>query len=325
MKVVNQQVFMDEFGLSVPVVQGPMGGITGPELVAAVANAGALAMLPIWMTSIKNAVAIIKNTQQLTSRPFAVNLRADLSQLKHIEAAIDNGVSIIHLFWGDPGPSMSVIHSADVKVIATVDSVERATLAVDSGVTAVIAQGVEAGGHVLSDTPIEELLTSVLAVAGDVPVIAAGGCANGRDAKKLLAMGAAGVLFGTRFAVSEESEAHPVYKKALLDAGENSTVRSLCFDGMWPEAPHRTLINSTYINWNEAGRPNPGNRPGEGDVVMRTVSGQELRRYHVSTPGSAMVGDILAGAMYAGTGVARIDDCPGAATIVSRIAKELAS
>lgn len=323
MTITAREKFMNDFGLKVPIVQGPMGGITGAELVAAVANAGALGILPIWMMSVKSALSVIGKTQQLTSKSFAVNIRADLHQVDHIEAAIDAGVDIVHFFWGDPTGSIAAANTNKVRFIATVDNIDCAKQALAAGVTLLIAQGIEAGGHVLSETPVAELLSPVLSIAGEVPVIAAGGCANGSDAKKLINQGAGGVLFGTRFAVSEESEAHPIYKKALMSADKDATVRSLCFDGGWPNAPHRTLINSTYTQWDKLGRLSEGSRPGEGEVVMQTSSGQALPRYYVSTPSKDMTGDILASAMYAGTGVAAINDCPHAANLVRRISGEM--
>ncbi|MEH6556181.1 MAG: nitronate monooxygenase [Oceanicoccus sp.] len=320
-----QSALMTEFELEVPIVQGPMGGVSGPALVAAVANAGALGILPVWSGSVASAQALITQTQSLTTKSFGINIRADMVQLDHISAAIDAGVSIIHLFWGSPAASMPAINLASVRMIATVADSDGACAALDAGATALIAQGVEAGGHVLSDIPAQELLASVLAVAGDTPVIAAGGCGNGYDGREFMNLGAAGILYGTRFAASRESEGHDDYKAALLEAVKGDTARSLCFDGAWPNAPHRALVNSTFSAWYAAGSPSPGHRPGEGDIVLTTAAGRELPRYYVSTPQAGMTGDIRAAAMYAGTGVDRINDCLDAAQIVKRLSVEMAT
>jgi len=309
---------VEEFGLDVPLVQGPMGGVAGPPLVAAVANAGALAMLPIWLEPVETAVAAVRDTASMTQGAFAVNLRADMVQRDHIAASIEAGVSIIHLFWGDPGPSMSAITDPSVKMIATVASEDGARRALDAGASALIAQGVEAGGHVLSDIPLVDLLASVLDVAEDVPVIAAGGCADAEGVARLMDRGAAGILMGTRFVACEESEAHDVYKRALMEAGDDDTARSLCFDVMWSDAPHRTLVNSTYRQWDALGQPPMGQRPGEEDIVLH-AAGQDIPRYHAMPPIRGMTGDLLAGAMYAGTGAGKIADCPTAAQIVERL------
>ncbi len=319
----SQAKFVDSFGLRVPIVQGPMGGISGAGLVAAVADAGALGILPIWANDVDQAVSSIKATQALTSKPIAVNLRADLVQLGHIDAALDAGVSIVHLFWGDPSSSMPAIRRAGASMIATVWNEDSAQAALDAGASALIAQGVEAGGHVYSDIPVQELLPIVLNIAGDIPVIAAGGCATTVDAINRIDQGAAGILCGTRFVLSTESDAHADYKRALMDSGENGTARSVCFDDFWSDAPHRTLANSTYKAWDAAGQPSAGNRPGEGDIILRTPDGIDFPRYHVMPPSRGMTGEILASAMYAGTGASRISDCIPAAQIVEEFAAAL--
>jgi len=315
---------IDEFGLEVPLVQGPMGGVAGPELVSAVANAGALGMLPIWPETVADAVALLRTTTSMTQRSFAVNLRADLLQLDHLAAATDAGVSIVHLFWGDPGPTMAAVTRNDIKMIATVADASIARRALDAGANALIAQGVEAGGHVMSDIPLAELLASVLHVAGEIPVIAAGGCADAESASGLMDQGAAGVLMGTRFVVCEESRAHDAYKQALVEAGDDDTARSLCFDVQWADAPHRTLTNSTYRAWDAVGQPPMGQRPGEGEIVMH-AGGNDLPRYHVMPPTHEATGDVLGGALYAGTGAGKIADCPTAEQIVQRMRPVLCS
>jgi NAD(P)H-dependent flavin oxidoreductase YrpB (nitropropane dioxygenase family) len=284
-----------------------------------------LGILPIWDAPVEVAIAKIKKTQSLTKKPFAVNLRADTVQTQHILAARDAGISIMHFFWGNPTASMQLIKDDSIQMIATVEDRVSAIAAIDAGASALIVQGIEAGGHSRSTTPIKSLLISILDVAGETPIIAAGGCANGYDAKPLFNMGAMGILFGTRFVLSTESEAHQDYKQAMIDAGINDTVRSLCFDDLWPGAPHRTLKNSTYRTWEKAGRPVKGSRPGEGDIIMRTPDGQALPRYIVVPPQKGMTGDILAAAMYAGTGVGKIHDCPSCKQIIAKITTEFLS
>ena len=323
MTKASQARFLKTFNLKTPLVQGPMGGVSGPDLVAAVANAGALGILPIWLNDADQAVSVIKETQALTTRPFAVNLRADLVQLELIEAALDSAVSIIHLFWGDPVLSMPPIQRAGASMIATVWDHDSARAALDAGASALIAQGVEAGGHVYGDTPVQELLPIVLNVANDIPVIAAGGCATNADGMRMMDSGAAGVLFGTRFVLSTESNAHEDYKLALIESGKGGTARSMCFDDFWSNAPHRTLANSTFKTWNAAGQPSAGSRPGEGDIILRAPGGIEIPRYHAMPPALGMSGNINEAALYAGTGAGRLEDCLPAAEIIERYAAVL--
>lgn len=317
--------FTQAFDLALPIVQGPMGGVAGPELVSAVANAGALGLLPIWSLSPEAAAHRIAQTRELTHGAFGVNLRADLDQSKHISAALDGGVSIIHLFWGDPHAAMrhtGMTNRADIRSLVTVRDADAAKAALDAGADALIAQGVEAGGHVLSEIPLDELLPTVLDLADPVPVIAAGGLADAQDVAHVVASGASGALLGTRFAATAESMAHIDYKLALIEAGQYSTVRSLCFNDGWENAPHRTLKNTTFDAWDEAHRPPQGSRPGEGDIVLN-LGESSFARYSVMPPVQGMTGDIRSGAMYAGTGVWKIHDCPSVAEVIAELSSLL--
>lgn len=308
--------FSAKFDLSFPIVQAPMGGIAGPKLVAAAANAGALAILPIWFGTADAAKDAINGTRTLTSRPFAVNLRADLRQQDLISIAIDAGVSLFHLFWGDPAPSMPAIRRAGRKMIATVSDMETTKAALDAGADALIAQGVEAGGHVYGTTPLKELIPTVVELAGGIPVAAAGGIVDADDVVRAFGLGASAAVLGTCLVVTEESEAHADYKRALLEAHAGDTVLSKCFDGFWPNAPHRTLKNSTYRMWSNAGYPDAGRRPGEDDFVMRIPGVMEIPRYHAATPSAHMSGDCEAMALYAGTGVGRIANIQSAEALI---------
>lgn len=314
-----QQTFLQTFGLAHPVIQGPMGGVAGPRLVSAVANAGALGMLPIWLLSPTAAARSIAETQALTDNPFAVNLRADLVQHEHIKVALDAGVNWLHLFWGDPKESVRSLDTGSHQVLATVGDAEAARAALEAGANALIAQGVEAGGHVLSEQPLQQLLDSVLGVAGAVPVIAAGGCANAADAQRLVSQGAAGVLLGTRFVASTECDAHPAFKTAIVDAGAGATTRSLCFDDGWSDAPHRTLTNQTVARWLEANSPPAGSRPGEAETVLNTAKGASVARYSVTPPTADMNGDIGESALYCGTGAERVEAVCSVADIVAEV------
>jgi NAD(P)H-dependent flavin oxidoreductase YrpB (nitropropane dioxygenase family) len=123
-------------------------------------------------------------------------------------------------------------------------------------------------------------------------------------------------MLGTRFLASIECPAHDAYKRALMVAGENDTVLTNCFDGGWPYAQHRVLRNSTLIDWESAGCPPHGSRPGEGDVIATLESGRTVRRYDDMPPTSTMRGDVLSCSLYAGAGVAKINDIQPAARIV---------
>jgi NAD(P)H-dependent flavin oxidoreductase YrpB (nitropropane dioxygenase family) len=311
--------FTRQFELDWPIVQAPMGGVAGPELAAAVANAGGLGMLPVWTMPPADGAEAIRVTRALTSGSFGVNVRADLVQLDVIGAAIDAGASIVHLFWGDPTPCVPPIRAAGARMMVTVGDPEIARVALDAGAQVLVAQGVEAGGHVFGTTPLRALLDAVVPLAGEVPVLAAGGLTDAEDVADVMSRGAAGAVLGTRFVATEESNAHADYKRLLIEAGGgDATVLSECFEIGWSGAPHRHLKNGTFSAWEAAGAPEPGQRPGEGDIVLR-AGGSEIPRYSVMPPQRGMSGDIADAVLYAGTGVGKIRDCPTAAEVLSRL------
>jgi nitronate monooxygenase len=175
---------------------------------------------------------------------------------------------------------------------------------------------------VLGSMPIDELLPVVCELAGEVPVIAAGGISTAADAAHMRQLGASGVLAGTRFVATDESDAHPLYKQLLLEAGGSDTVRTKLFDGSWPNAPHRVLRNSTYAMWEDAGCPAAGARPGASDITMHNATlGIDVPRYHAMLPSSDCTGDVEAAALYAGMGVGKVTGTVSAAEVVAELAK----
>src|SRR5262249_4902020 len=154
-------------------------------------------------------------------------------------------------------------HGATVGV--QVGTARAAQLAIEEGCDFVICQGLEAGGHVQSSTPLGELLAAVVNVAGEIPVVAAGGLADAADVRRVLNASAEAVMLGTRFVATHESRAHPDYKQALIESDGSNTVMTGCFDGGWPYAQHRVLRNRTLQHWEDGGCAPSGKRAGEGD------------------------------------------------------------
>lgn len=144
------------------------------------------------------------------------------------------------------------------------------------------------------------LVTCLVDAVAPSPVVASGGIADGRGLAAVLALGAAGAWMGTRFRASQEANAHPLYKEMLLQAAETATTYSSLFDDGWPDAPHRTLHNSTLTTWQAKGSPLGGQRPGEGEVVATGTDGSLVRHYSASLPQPGMYGDVEALALYAG-------------------------
>jgi NAD(P)H-dependent flavin oxidoreductase YrpB (nitropropane dioxygenase family) len=316
----------ERLGIELPIIQAPMGGAAGPALAAAVSNAGGLGMLVPWRAKIETVRQQIRETRALTSRPFGVNLVLDFPQEERLEACLEERVPIISFFWGDPSALAARAKAAGAIVLHTVGSAAEARRAVDGGVDIVVAQGWEAGGHVRGMVATLPLVPAVVDAVAPVPVVAAGGIADGRGLAAVLALGAAGAWIGTRFLASDEATIHPRYRQRLFDARETDTayLKDL-FDVRWPNAPHRALRNRTVDTWEAAGCPPSGKRPGEGDVIATSRSSGPIVRYQSYTPSADAEGDIDALSLWAGQGVGLVAKTQPAADIVREIAEEAAA
>ena len=261
---------------------------------------------------------ILSNVRALTDKPFYANFVLHFKPT-HFGVALDAGIPIITFSWGNPAGLVKDARSAGTKVGIQVTSAESAKRMLELEPDFLIAQGVEAGGHVQSVNPLTQVLTDVVSVAGDVPVFAAGGLATGADLARMMHIGAAGGVFGTRFVASTESDAHPWYRSALVEASPLDTVLTTCFNGEWPNAAHRVLQNSTYLAWEAAGCPSPGNRPGEDEPTGFTAEGIPVPRYDNAMPRFDMTGNHEAMALYAGTSIGKLGSVIPAANIVQLI------
>jgi nitronate monooxygenase len=313
--------------IELPIIQAPLGGATTPALAAAVSNAGGLGMLPLTWHSLEQVRRVIRQTRQLTDRPFGVNLILHWPQQERLKVCLEEGVPVVSFFWGDPSRYVAAAHTAGSLVMHTVGSAVEARRVRDVGVDILVAQGWEAGGHVCGQVATLPLVPCVVDAVAPAPVVAAGGIADGRGLAAVLALGAAGAWIGTRFVASQEAETHRVYKEKVLQAAETETSYAALFDsalvdGDWPDAPHRTLHNSTLTNWEASGSPSRGERPGEGEVVATRADGSPVMRYSISLPRPSMTGDVEALALYAGQSVGLVSRLQSAHDIVKDVADE---
>lgn len=298
-----------------------MGGATNPALAAAVSNAGGLGTVALSWGSPDEVRAVIRQTRELTDKPFGVNFILDFPQDERIAVCLEEQVPVISFFWGDPEPHVAACHAAGTAVLLTVASAEQARSAVAAGVDVVVAQGWEAGGHVLGEVATLPLVRAVVDAVETVPVLAAGGIADGRGLAAVLALGAAGAWIGTRFLATPEADVHPHWRDRLLAADETRTVHTGLFDIGWPNAPHRVLRNTTVDAWEAAGRPPSGSRPGEGELIATTSYGPSPR--YMSTIADAnATGDIEALSLWSGQGVAQVTRVQPAGDVVREIAND---
>ena len=312
----------DLVGIDSPIVLAPMGGAVTPPLAAAVSNAGALGMLPLSWTSPEEIPALVEETRRLTERPFGVNLGLAWDQRDRLAAALEAGVRVVSFFWGDAGELVGTARSSGASVFVTAGTAEEARAAAAAGANVVVAQGWEAGGHVWGTVSTLALVPRVVDTVAPVPVVAAGGIADGRGLAAVLALGAAGAWVGTRFLAATEAAIHADYRARILAAGEADTFYGTLFDRGWPDAPHRTLRNSTVEAWERAGRPAPGTRPGEAEEPAKRPDGSPINRYAASTPTASMTGDVEPLPHWAGQGVGLVTREQPAADIVGSLIAE---
>jgi len=304
-----------------PVLLAGMGGVSRAELVAAVTEAGGFGFLGMVREPLALIRTEVEHVRRRTDRPFGVNLipAATDPQLLHEQVAlcIALRVPVVGLFWDVHHVVIARLREAGTVVVHKVGSAGEALLAQEAGAQALIAQGVEAGGHVRGRLPLAQLLPQVLSVAG-VPVAAAGGLADGRDVARVLAQGAQAAVLGTALLATQESFAHDYHKQRVVQARAGDTVLTEDFHINWP--PHaavRVLANSVT-------RCERGDPRAAGRTVIGEEEGRPIYLFSTDSPLRSMTGNFEAMALYAGKGVDRITSVEPAGERVSRIVAEAA-
>lgn len=251
------------FHIDYPIVQAGMVWCSGWRLASAVSNAGGLGLLGAGSMYPEVLREHIQKCRANTERPFGVNvplLYPEIEKLIHI--IIEEGVRIVFTSAGNPSLWTDRLKSAGLTVVHVVSSVRFAVKAAASGVDAVVAEGFEAGGHNGREETTTLVLTPMVADAVSVPVIAAGGIADGRAMLATMALGAEGVQIGTRFAASAESSAHEHFKQRVADAKEGDTILT-----MKQLTPVRMIKNKFYEVIDAA------EKRGAGVAELRTLLG----------------------------------------------------
>jgi len=228
----------DLFGIKYPIIQGGMAHVATAELVSAVSNAGGLGIIGAGTAEADWVREQIHLTREQTDKPFGVNILLISPFAKQvIEVVLEEKVAAVTTGAGNPGPYIPRFKEAGIKVMPVVASVALARRLERYGADAFVAEGMESGGEIGQITTMPLVPQVVDSVK--VPVVAAGGIADGRGLVAALALGAQGVQMGTRFVTSEECIAHPAYKQAILDASDRSTAIS----GQSTGYPMRALEN----------------------------------------------------------------------------------
>lgn len=350
----------DALGVTAPVLQSGMGGVAGPELAAAVSNAGGLGILAALRLQPDQVGASIANLRKLTDRPFGVNiwLHDDVRSTPNPEAIPDDVVRGVQSAFNELRPRFELeptlarpaagpdlvddaiavmieeripvfsaaigipeaelvgrFHDVGTKVLAMVATVDDAVAAQTNGVDVIVAQGTEAGGHRSFGSKLTRpeaigqstltLVTAVLAALGpSMPVVAAGGIVDGRGLAAMLALGADGVLLGTRFVATTESQASAAWKRRLT-SGDRATTLTDGFTGQWA----RVLSSEFTEHWAQAATET---LPG----LLQAAAGGDL------FAAAKRLDDDQMQPLYAGAGAGLLNDVPSAQQVVQQLVEQ---
>jgi len=269
----------ERLGIEAPIVQGSLGPWTSVRLTAAICEAGALGTLGTALRSGDEVRDDIRRLRSLTDRPFAVNHTLRPFSEEAWRATLDERPPVVSLALGDPRPLVADAHAAGCLFVHQVHTVEQARAAVAAGVDVVVAQGTEAGGFGgwVGALP---LVPQVVDAAGDVPVAAAGGVADGRGLAAALVLGAAGVAVGTRFLATEEAEIPDAWKQAIVAAPSQDAVKATFAPTLLPppspggyeDVSPRVLRTPFVDRWN----PDPAGAAAEREALSGELVGAIL-------------------------------------------------
>lgn len=305
--------FTEAFGVRHPVALGGMAGPTTPELVAAVSNAGGLGILGATGTPRDEFRATVEGIRRLTERPFGLNLLLFLCSDEDVRAAVDAGPPVLSTAWPREDQDLRSLfgyaRERGVRVLHMVPAVPDAVRAAAAGADAIVAQGSEGGGHI-GEMGTSVIVPMVADAVGPLPVLGAGGVADGRGLAAMLALGADGVLLGTRFLATPEARLHERFKQAIVESSGHDTIATDVTDILagsdWPGALARVSRNRLVERW--LGRAN------------------ELRRHRAEAieraGGARRGGDTEEAVLYMGQVAGLIDEVRPAAEIVESIVRE---
>ena len=303
----------DLLGIEHPVALGGMGSVYSPELVAAVSNAGGFGAMGCHYLDADGVRKGVAAVRERTNKPFALNFLIFDVEENGLAAALAARPAAIAYAWPRPDqelkPYVARAHDVGAKVTFMAGGVPEAVRAAEAGADVIIAQGSEGGGHVGWQASLA-LIPMVVDAVAPIPVLAAGGFADGRGLAAALALGADGVLLGTRFLATKESPLHPNFKQAILDGDGHDTLLSeipdLAAGRVWPGAMSRSRRNRFIERW--AGR----------EWALRQRQAEAL----ASVQAARKRGDIDEAPLSMGQDAGLIHDIPPAGEIVTRMVEE---
>ncbi|KAF5183815.1 Hydroxyproline o-galactosyltransferase galt3 [Thalictrum thalictroides] len=307
------------------IVLAPMGAdVSGPELVAAVANSGAIGLLASPIDDYDRTVKAIRETKKLTDKPFGAGILLEFDNAKTVKAIFDEKLSVMEVYWGKfPKEMVDEAHKHGIKVIHQVGSVKAAERAIAAGVDCIIAQGLEAGGHVAGTVSLMALLPRIVDLVGDrdIPVVAAGSISDARGYAAALALGAKGICVGTRFVATKEANANEYYKQQLLHYTEQQTDRTDLYGRFTWRADVRCLTTPFHQYWRKSPDYDYVKNDETQPIIGQSVIYYEdimLRRFAGQVANPTTIGQLENMVMLAGQGVGLVNDIVPAREVIRR-------
>ncbi|MCX5472509.1 nitronate monooxygenase [Alcaligenes sp. A-TC2] len=297
-------VITDMCGVQYPIFLAGMAAISGPQLVAAVANAGGMGVLGGLRLAPLMLRKWLRETRALTDQPFGVNVVPQFGGPEVFEAQfqviLQERPRILSLFYAEDYSADMIPRAKDAGMIVMVQTgtAALARKAIAHGADIIVAQGSEGGGHLNRGTiGLMSLLPAILDCAQGRPVLAAGGITTRQDVRAAMSLGASGVLVGTAFLASEESNAHPLYKQKILEASTDDTEYRTGYSFGWTYGtPHRVIPNRD--KWNVLRLVGGGARAIDKDRMARKLSlyaGQGVGKIHSIVPAAKRVEELVLG------------------------------
>ena len=293
-------------GIKYPIIQGGMAWISDAKLAAAVSNAGGAGIISCGGRTTEYVREEIRKAKQLTDKPFGVNVMLMAPNKDEIVDVIcEEKPAFVTLGAGNPVPYFAKLKEAGIKVIPVIPNVKLAKRVAAAGADAMVAEGMEAGGHIGVLTTMA-LMTQVIPEIKDIPVVMAGGFGDGRGLAAAMLMGAGGVQMGTRFLVAEECSVHENMKQKLIEAVDTDTIVT----GLTLGGAVRGIKNKFSTEFVQ--KENEGKTSKEELIRMATGTNKL----------AAVEGDVVNGMMQAGQSLTVLQKVEPVATIIEDIMKQ---
>jgi enoyl-[acyl-carrier protein] reductase II len=315
----------EQYGLKIPFINAGMAFIATAPLVRAVCAAGGMGILGSAAMPPDVLQTAIRDIKAATPAAYGVNIIPRFAGTEHIDVCVSEKVPVVVFFWDFPPDDwLARLHAAGSDIWFQVASVAEARAGRFSGAKALIVQGSEAGGHNRAVAATFSLLPAVIDAVPSVPVIAAGGIADGRAVAASLALGAEAVWVGTRLIASFEANAHAEYKDRLVAAGVEDTARHLIFGPEFPDASTRGLRNRIVQEWERRDDPPPYKLASEAELPVigqARLFGQEfpMKRFCGFPPTPEFTGDFEEMSLLAGESVGQTKRLMSVADIIEEM------